>query len=140
MKNITEGKIIKEVYPVKLTEEEMIKKAIEAAKDSSQRGKEELEIKRLRSEFKGRIDELAGNIHQRLLAIELGEEDRPIDVQWKFYWKEGRKDLIRLDTNEVVKTEKLTDEDRQLSLADGAKTKTKKAAFIDGKMKAANDK
>jgi len=58
--------------------------------------------------FQARIDLLA-------LAISTKHEYRDVECGWEFDFGRGEKSLIRLDTGEKIKTEKVTEEDRQNS-------------------------
>ncbi len=55
-------------------------------------------------------------------AIRTGQEVREVQCFYRFKWKDGVKELIRTDTNEVVERRAITAEERQtvMNLGDSA--------------------
>ena len=79
----------------------------------------ETEKKAANDRFKERLSAIDVGIGQHVSAICDGFERRDVDCEWQYHWESFAKDLVRLDTGEVIEREAIGTEERQIGLADG---------------------
>jgi hypothetical protein len=111
-----EKKIEVKSLQVVLTNDEIRDKAKDLARAQIDIEEQEKRLKDVQADFKAKIATLEASISILSRAISNGYEYRDIECEWSFDWKKGEKKLSRLDTNEVLRTEKVTQEDRQMKL------------------------
>ncbi len=104
---------IKCSLPVKLTEVEINVHARELAKISQELESTKNQKKEVTAQFGATEKRLEAQIHEHSTMINQGYEYRTVECQWAFNWDRGTKILWRMDAIEIVREEKMTDEDRQ---------------------------
>ena len=113
-----------EILPVALTE-------FELALVAKELGELEIHLAAVREakkesskHFNDRIDHLQEKIDEKALIATSGQEMRAVECRWVTDLSAGVKRLIRMDTDREVRSEILTEYDRQQSLFDSHKTKS----------------
>jgi hypothetical protein len=104
--------------PVELTDEEIMAKAKELAKLQQDKQAQEEQAKSAAATFKDRIASAVARISILSRDISNGYEYREIDCQWRYDWKGGKKELVRLDTMAAVRSEEISASERQGHLGD----------------------
>ncbi len=66
--------------------------------------------------YKETLEELDGRIAHIARVLRDGSELRPVDCLWKYLFPANQKELVRMDTGEVVEISAITSEERQLLL------------------------
>jgi hypothetical protein len=109
---------------VALNEDEIRSYAAELARVTAQQAELEDEKKAVMSGFKNRIDRCVADCRTLAQKVTTRRELRDIDCEWSPA-RDGKMQLTRLDTAEVIDTRKMTEEERQesLPLAGGGKKK-----------------
>ena len=113
-------KLINKELPVQLTQEELMEKAKELAKLQQDKASAEEQAKSAAATYKDRIASAQSNISILSRDICNGYEYRQVPCQWEFDWSAGKKRLVRNDTGETIKTEMITQDDRQADLTNAA--------------------
>ncbi len=110
---ISTSDTFKDNLKTKLTQEELA----EYAKDLSEKYLENVQLeadkKGVMAEFKAKMDVVAGKMALLSQKVSTQHEWRDIDCHWSLDWTTGIKRLIREDTGEIVREEKITHTDRQ---------------------------
>lgn len=106
--------------PVTLTPEEMAEKSKALARAQIDIEEQKLKLKDVNADFKAKIANLTSDIGVLSRAVSNGYEYRDVECEWHFNWKDGTKKLIRTDTEEKVREDKITTEDRQQQLDEAA--------------------
>jgi hypothetical protein len=104
---------IKKSLPVTLTEMELLQKAKELAKLQQDKTSAEEQAKSAAATFKDKIAGAQSNINILSRDISNGYEYRDVDCYWEMDYKTRKKNLIRTDTGEVVKTEEISASEMQ---------------------------
>lgn len=67
----------------------------------------------VKQQIKGEMTSAEGDIakYQQLVSSE--KEHRMVDVEVRFDFKAGTKETVRMDTGELIKTERISEEERQ---------------------------
>ncbi len=73
----------------------------------------EADKKGLVAEYKAKIDVMLGEMGLLSQKVSTQHEWRDVDCHWGYNWKTDKKVLVRQDTGEVVREEKITQTDRQ---------------------------
>ncbi len=73
----------------------------------------EADKKGLVAEYKAKIDVILGEMGLLSQKVSTQHEWRDVDCHWGYDWKTDKKILVREDTGEVVREEKITTTDRQ---------------------------
>lgn len=115
------SKIFKDTLKVILTKEETAAYSEQLAKDSIDLRENEEHKKEVAANFTADSKKLETSISSLSRKVSSGEEWRPVDCQWLFNFKTGKKRKVRLDTGEELRGEELrvediTNEDRQTKL------------------------
>ncbi len=66
--------------------------------------------------FKDRESAIEAGIKQLVPIIRDGMERRSVECEWRYHWSELTKELMRLDTGEIIETEIISAEERQIGL------------------------
>lgn len=74
------------------------------------------ELEKAKSEFKARTNAVSVAIRRYVSAIRDGIERREVDCDWIYHWDTLAKELIRRDTGEVITTEPIGMDERQMGL------------------------
>lgn len=106
-------KEVVEELPCKLTDEERSDKGVALAGLHQQRLEIEEKKKTAMSDFNARIKKVGGDIHYLSTVVNSGKESRNVKCRMDYDWTTGKKTLIRLDTDEVVREEVISDFERQ---------------------------
>jgi len=106
-------KFVTKELPVQLTQEELMEKAKELAKLQQDKASAEEQAKSAAATFKDRIASAQSSISMLSRDICNGYEYREVKCQYEFDWSAGKKRLVRTDTGETIKTEPITQNDRQ---------------------------
>ncbi len=106
-----------DLLKVELTDEEILELSKRSAKAHSERGRLESDLDGIKKRYKADIEEKENEISECSGLINCGYEYRDIDCEWTFYWKKGKKELVRLDTGEVVRTLMIQPHERQKQIA-----------------------
>jgi adenine-specific DNA methylase len=103
----------KENLKTKLTPDELA----EYAKTLSQKYIDNVQLeadkKGVVAEYKAKIDVLLGQMGLLSQKVSTQHEWRDVECHWAYNWKTDKKQLIRQDTGEVCRDEKITTADRQ---------------------------
>jgi hypothetical protein len=103
--------------PCRLTEGE-VKEAGKTLAESLRRLDEAEERKKaFHSGIKSEILKIMGDVEESRSKVSTETAYRNIQCEVLFFFKRGEKEFHRTDTGELVKTEKITDEERQLKVA-----------------------
>lgn len=114
---MVKGNVFLKLQPVQLTEAEVLKHGEELANANSDLAQAERDKKSVVSEFTSKIAGYETAIERHTKFIQTKQEWRDIECQWRFDFDAGTKQLVRLDTHEVLESEiKVTDNDRQKML------------------------
>lgn len=108
----------KEWLPCKLTQPELLAAGKKLADAMRRVAEAEARLETFKKQVQAEITaaEGEGNIARELVASE--REYRNVDVEIRFDFSEGRKTIVRTDSGEVVREAAITDEERQLELAE----------------------
>lgn len=99
---------------VKFTEHKVMERAREAAELSFRRTEVEEEFGRVKSSFKGRLDDLDLGIAQCLKDVRDGTEQRIVDLEDRFDYTDG---VVRTwHGSELISDRELTAEERQIGI------------------------
>lgn len=101
---------------VKLTNSELLERSKELAKATQDLDSAENDKKSAMSQFTADMNIAKSVIGRISNTISSGEEMREVECEYRFSDEPGYKELVRLDTFQVVRSEMLTDADRQLKL------------------------
>lgn len=102
----------------RLTPEEVKTAAKNLAESLKRRRELEVRLDSVKQQIKGEMTTAEGDAQkfEQLVATESEHRMLPVDICFDF--RRGVKDTVRTDTGEIVKTEAITDEDRQRQLFD----------------------
>jgi hypothetical protein len=110
---MSDSKKCVEELPCQLTEDEMLDRSRKLAGMHQQQLEIEDKKKQAMNEFTARLKKVSGDIHYTSNVISSGKEARNVECRLDYFWEEGRKVLIRLDTGEAVSDEVIPDYERQ---------------------------
>lgn len=100
----------------KLTQDE-VKRAGKNLAEALQRKRElESRLESVKQQIKGEITSAEGDAQKFEQLVATESEGRMVPVDLRFDFKRSVKETIRTDTGEVVKSEPITDEERQREL------------------------
>ncbi len=124
--NIVKGDVFGKMQPVKLTLEEIVEHGDVLARAEIDLAQTEKDMANVKKQYASKIAEFEASIQSHSMFITTKEEWRDVECQWQFDFKKGTKDLVRLDTGEIIESQiKVTDNDRQKMLPLGKKPKAK---------------
>jgi len=109
-------KPIKRFLPVQLTTSEKVEFGQKLAQAHQEYGEVEREKKHVADKFKERLEVIDGRTSQLATIVHSGEELRDVGCQWRYLFEANTKELMRMDTGEIVETAAITPEERQLML------------------------
>lgn len=109
-------KRVMRILPVKLTNREVIERGQLAAQVLEKIDEIESSKKAHAQVCKERSEKLEAELRRLSFIVKREEEDRIVECVWKFDFMKNEKNLVRLDTAEVVETKPMTDEERQIAL------------------------
>jgi hypothetical protein len=101
---------------VQLTQEEYVNKGKEMSREQNAMTNLAARLKEVSSDFKAKIAQKEATINALSMTISNGYEYREVECAWAYRASEGVKDLARMDTREVVSTERMSKEDFQNNL------------------------
>ncbi len=100
----------------KLTADE-VKRAAKSLAESLQRKREmESRLESVKQQIKGEITSAEGDAQKFEQLVATESEGRMVPVDLRFDFRRSVKETIRTDTGEIVKSEPITDEERQREL------------------------
>jgi len=109
------------VLPVKLTDEELLNYANEMATKLEEKDMAERRKKEVVAEYGAKLTSLNAEIISLSNKVKNKEEHRDVDCEWTYRWDISKKELIRNDTLEIIKTEPIADYERQDNLIEDEK-------------------
>lgn len=111
-----DSRLVQMPLEVRLTEKEL-KTASKLMADAFQKkGQLEAEVETFKADIKAKVKELDEHIVCAAALVNTEKEYRIVECEESFDFEKGLKTTVRLDTGEVVKTDKVTNEERQLFL------------------------
>jgi hypothetical protein len=119
---------------VSLTQDERNKFSQHLAKVTRELMQVKLNKAEVMKDYGARIAKLEADINETASKVADGFEFRPIKCKLRYHFPEGKKFLIRKDTNEVISERDITDKDRQMHFPE-VKSKKKEGDKKDGKEK-----
>jgi hypothetical protein len=102
--------------PCALTDTEKIRYGRQLADYENDSEQIELDRKAAADGFKERLSAVDGSIRRLAVVIRDGIERRDVECEWIYHWESFTKQLIRCDTNEVIESEVIGHDERQLGL------------------------
>ena len=100
---------------VKLTEEEVKQRAAELARMTASQAQLEDEKKSTVSGLKGKLDRCIADCRDYAERVTNKREFRDVDCEWS-PTPTGKMILMRLDTQEIIETRRMTGEEQQIHL------------------------
>lgn len=102
--------------PCKLTQKEIYEAGKSLADALKRKSECEVRLESFKQQVKAEITTAEGEASkfQGLVASEI--EYRMVEVEARFDFKAGRKTIIRMDTGEIIRTENITEDERQRML------------------------
>lgn len=100
----------------KLTPQEVHAAGKDLADALKRRAQAEAKLETFKQQVKAEMAEADGQILRNQALVANESEYRMIDVEIRYDFKAGEKEIVRMDTGELVKKERITDEERQLEL------------------------
>lgn len=114
---MVKGDTFLKLQPVKLTPEEIVAHGDSLAKANIDIEQVEKELANVKKQYASQVAALEASIASHSMFITTKEEWRDTECQWRFDFDAGTKQLVRLDTHEILESEiKVTDNDRQKML------------------------
>ena len=113
LKQDNKRRLTREHLAVKLTEAELLEAGSEVSKDLqdlSAMGDKKADVA---ADFKSKEKKLDANIAILSRKLSTKEEYRDVNCEWFYDLKKDKKTLKRLDTNEIIRVEDITSNDRQ---------------------------
>lgn len=115
---MADKKFTNEYIKYQFSATEISEMAAELAQRTSELETAEDEKKAIVSDLKSRIDTLTSTVRQAATKINNGYEMRNVKCEVVEDFKAGTIKHIRTDTGEIVRTKKMSDEDRQQKIVD----------------------
>ncbi|MFA5928620.1 MAG: hypothetical protein WC838_04925 [Candidatus Margulisiibacteriota bacterium] len=106
-------KIFLRSVPVKLTQEEYVAMGKEMGRTQNEMKSLQDRLKEVSSDFKANSSQKEAMLNSLSITISNGYEYRDVDCVHVFRPKDGKKDIVRLDTQEIIGTEAMTKQDFQ---------------------------
>lgn len=104
---------------VKLTDGEYVRLAKDMSREQNEMANLEGRMKEVAADFKAKIAQKEATVRSMSITVSNGYEYREVLCMYQFRPKDGRKDVVRLDTLEIVGTEQMNKSDYQEELALG---------------------
>ncbi len=112
--NVLKGDQFTKMQPVKLTPEEITDHSEALAKANIDVAQTETDLANVKKQYASKIAGFEALIQSHSMFITTKEEWRDVDCQWLFNFTRGTKELVRLDTGQIIESKiKVTDHDRQ---------------------------
>jgi hypothetical protein len=89
------------------------KRMVEAMKERKQK---EDNLDSIKESIKGDIADIDILIEDLANQVSTSRESQPVKCVTRYYWGTGRKEVVRLDTGEIVEVERISDAERQQHL------------------------
>ena len=118
MSETTKTEVIKDVLPVKLTDEERMQRADALANALQSINDAKMKKKRIVKDLDKEIAEVEQEAVELRDAVATGREYREVIVHRVMDWEKATVTEHRTDTGEVLRSRGMTDEERQSSLLD----------------------
>ena len=99
-----------------LNDEELLTIGSQLADEQKKLESYENELTEVRSSFKSRTDASKSNINRYSNMITSKSEYRTVKCEKIFDYKDGTVKSVRIDTDEILETREMTDEEKQMSL------------------------
>jgi hypothetical protein len=96
-----------------LSEQELLAYSMDQSRFLTDKHELEEKKKEVAAEYTSKIKSLEASINVHTRKIITRSEMREVKCEWTMRWKTGKKDLVRLDTNEIVVTEDIRESERQ---------------------------
>jgi hypothetical protein len=106
----------KERVIVRFTDQERLEKGSEISELISENASLKDDLKYMKKRLEAQIAEKDARINLLSEDLRTGQEFRAVDCLWEYNWLAGIKICMRPDTCEIVKTEIITDDERQTKL------------------------
>ncbi len=103
----------KENLKTKLTRPELEEYAKTLSEKYLEHGQLEADKKGVVAEYKAKTDTLEGQLSLLSQKVSTQHEWRDVECHWDYNWKTDKKRLVREDTGEIVREDKITQQDRQ---------------------------
>lgn len=103
--------------PVKLTDEEYVRLAKTMSREQNDMANLEGRMKEVAADFKAKIAQKEATVRAMSIMVSNGYEYREVLCMYEYRPKDGRKDVVRLDTLEIIGTEQMAKKDYQEELA-----------------------
>jgi hypothetical protein len=103
----------KENLKTKLTPKELADYAQTLSEKYIENVQLESDKKGVMAEYKAKIDVILGQMGLLSQKVSTQCEWRDVECHWAYNWKTDRKELVREDSGEIVKEEKISQADRQ---------------------------
>ncbi len=130
----------KENLKTRLSESELKQYAKDMSEKYIEHGQLEADKKGVVAEYKAKTDTLEGQLSLLSQKVSTQQEWRDVECHWEYNWKTDKKRLIRQDTGEVTREDKITTNDRQKLFPLGQKKKAEKKPEAPKKADKANAK
>lgn len=114
----TKTEVIKDILPVKLTDEERMQRADALANALSSINDAKVKKKRIVKDLDKEIGEVEQESVELRDAVATGREYREVIVHRVYDWEKATVTEHRTDTGEVLRSRGMTDEERQSTLLD----------------------
>lgn len=110
---VKKGKVY---LPCKLTQKEIYESGKSLA-DALKRVDEcEVRLEGMKQQIKAEITQAQGEAAKFRSLVATEVEHRMVDVEVRLDWRRGKKETVRMDTGELLRTDDITDEERQREL------------------------
>lgn len=103
----------KENLKTRLSESELKEYAKTLSEKYLEHGQLEADKKGVVAEYKAKTDTLEGQLSLLSQKVSTQHEWRDVECHWDYDWKTDKKRLVREDTGEIVREDKITQQDRQ---------------------------
>ena len=103
----------KENLKTQLTESELKEYAKTLSEKYIEHNQLEADKKGVVAEYKAKTDTLEGQLSLLSQKVSTQQEWRDVECHWDYNWKIDAKRLIREDTGEIVRRDKISQQDRQ---------------------------
>lgn len=111
-----ESKPCEEYLQCILTDQELITKSRELAKANEDLADVEAKKKDVMADFTAQQKKHEANIGVLSRIVSTGKEYRNVKCEWQFHYDKGRKMLRRMDTDDIIRTEEITQKERQVAV------------------------
>ncbi len=99
--------------PCKLSAEEYHEFSADLARKTQEHINTQGQAKQVAAQYAATLKRIAAEMAELASTINSGQIMKPVKVKWEYHWDQDVKDLIRLDTFDLVRTEPITTEERQ---------------------------